>query len=126
MSFELPYGPWRYMHLMNPDLPDHETDFSRIGLAPHGRAWVMINEAWPSDQGGSRRRPPSPMALVQVKTHDPFRLGQNHQILAYGYELDGNDLQILVYDPNTPDDDWTRDHAEHRQIRSTRPRWATP
>jgi len=106
MSFELPYGPWRYLHLMNPDLPDHETDFSRIGLAPHGRAWEMINISWPAIRATLDAGRLAPMALVQVKTHDPFQLGENHQILAYGYELDGNDLQIFVYDPNLADDDW--------------------
>jgi Repeat of unknown function (DUF346) len=105
MSFELPQGPWVYLNLMNPDVPDHETDFSRIGLAPHGRAWVMINQAWPAIRADLDAGHPSPIALVTIKTHDPFKLGENHQVLAYGYELDGSDLQILVYDPNYPDDD---------------------
>jgi hypothetical protein len=105
MSFELPFGPYKYMNLMNPDLPDHETDFSRIGLAPHGRAWVMINEAWPLIRADLDAGKPSPMALVQVKSHDPFKMGQNHQILAYGYDLNGTDLQLLVYDPNDPNND---------------------
>jgi Repeat of unknown function (DUF346) len=107
MSFELPYGPWHYIHLMNPDLPDHETDLSRIGLAPHGRAWEMINGAWPRIRADLDAGRLAPMALVTIKTHDPFQMGENHQILAYGYELDGRDLQIFVYDPNFPDDDWT-------------------
>ncbi len=106
MSFELPFGPWRYMNLMNPDLPDHETDLSKIGLAPHGRAWQMINVEWPRIRADLDADRLAPMALVLVKTHDPFRLGENHQILAYGYELDDHDLQIFVYDPNVPDDDW--------------------
>jgi len=28
-------------------------------------------------------------------------LGHNHQVLAYGYELDSSQLMIKVYDPNT-------------------------
>ena len=105
MSFDLPVGPWQYLNLMNPDLPDHETDASRIGLAPHGRAWVMVNEAWPAIRADLDAGRLSPLALVCVKSHDPFKLGLNHQILAYGYELDGTDLRILVYDPNNPDRD---------------------
>jgi hypothetical protein len=105
-SFEIPFGPWRYLHLMNPDLPDHETDLSRIGLAPHGRAWEMIIAEWPRIRADLDAGRLAPMALVQVKTHDAFRMGENHQILAYGYELDGHDLKLFVYDPNSPDDDW--------------------
>jgi len=29
-------------------------------------------------------------------------MGQNHQVLAYGYKLDGSDLTIHLYDPNFP------------------------
>jgi hypothetical protein len=46
-SFNLPLGLPKYRHLMDPNLPDHETSLSNLGLAPHGRAWVMINEEWP-------------------------------------------------------------------------------
>jgi hypothetical protein len=105
MSFELPYGPWVYMNLMSPALPDHETDLSRAGLAPHGRAWVMINEAWPAIRADIDAGRLSPMALVTIKSADAFKLGENHQVLAYGYELDGDDLRIRVYDPNSPNDD---------------------
>jgi len=38
-SFNLPFGPVRYLEEMNPLLPDGEAVWSRLGLAPHGRAW---------------------------------------------------------------------------------------
>lgn len=101
-SFNLPGGPMTYLHLMNPDLPDHETWFSNAGLAPRGRAWVMIMQEWPkikADLDGGRL---APMALIRVKDHDPSKMGQNHQVLAYGYTLTGNDLVINIYDPNFP------------------------
>jgi hypothetical protein len=104
-SFNLPGGPVRYMYLMNPTLPDHETVMSTVGLAPHGRAWVMINEEWPKIQADLDSGYPSPMGLVSIKSADPFQMGQNHQVLAYGYELDGTDLAICVYDPNYPNHD---------------------
>lgn len=44
-SFNLPFGPGVYLTLMNPALPDHETWIEPLG---HGRAWRMINEAWPA------------------------------------------------------------------------------
>ena len=36
------------------------------------------------------------------------QLGQNHQVLAYGYDLAGSSLTLDVYDPNAPDDDTSR------------------
>jgi hypothetical protein len=104
-SFDLPGGPAKYMHLMNPALPDHETDFSRAGLAPHGRAWVTIVEEWPLIRADLDRGVLSPMAFIRVKSHDPFQMGENHQILAYGYDLSWPILTIHVYDPNYPDRD---------------------
>ncbi len=104
-SFNLPGGPLTYLHLMNPDLPDHETWFSNAGLAPRGRAWVMIMQEWPKIKADLDRGRLSPMALIHVKDRDPFKMGQNHQVLAYGYTLNGNDLVINLYDPNHPGDD---------------------
>jgi hypothetical protein len=98
-------GPFTYMHLMHPGLPDHETDASNVGLAYRGRAWVAINEQWPkikADIDGGRL---SPIALVTVKTLNPMEMGNNHQVLVYGYDLDGTDLVIRIYDSNNPDDD---------------------
>jgi hypothetical protein len=39
---------------------------------------------------------------VKVKSLDPFQLGENHQVLAYGYDLDGGRLTLHIYDPNWP------------------------
>src|SRR5262249_47984605 len=101
-SFNLPAGPVKYVHLMNPDLPDHETWLSNAGLAPHGRAWVMIVEEWPKIKADLDQGRLSPLALIRVKTHDVFQMGKNHQVLAYGYDLNGTALKIYVYDPNHP------------------------
>jgi hypothetical protein len=53
------------------------------------------------DQVGSSGRL-SPLALIRVKALDVFQMGNNHQVLAYGYDLNGNDLTIYIYDPNYP------------------------
>ncbi len=103
--FKLPAGPVTYMSLMNPDVPDHETDLSRFGLAPHGRAWTMIDGEWPGIKADIDNGRLSPIALISVKSKDPLQMGQNHQVLAYGYDLDGTDLSIRIYDPNFPNDD---------------------
>lgn len=99
----LPPGPTRYMYLMNPTLPDHETWASSVGLLPHGRAWVMVREEWPRIRADIDANRLSPIGLVRIKTLDPFQMGHNHQVLVYGYDLTDNQLVLHVYDPNEPD-----------------------
>jgi hypothetical protein len=101
-------GPMTYLYLMQPTLPDHETWFSQVGLAPHGRAWVMINSEWPKIKGDIDSGHLSPLALVTLKSFDPTQLGENHQVLAYGYDLKGSLLTLHVYDPNFHDDNTVR------------------
>lgn len=101
-------GPMTYLYLMQPTLPDHETWFSQWGLAPHGRAWVMINSEWPKIKGDIDSGHLSPLALVTLKTFDPTQLGENHQVLVYGYDLKGSLLTLHVYDPNFHNDDTVR------------------
>src|SRR5205085_10747703 len=76
-----------------------------LNLAPRGRACVGIVESWPQIRADIDANRLSPIALIEVKSHDPFEMGKNHQVLAYGYELDHSDLAIRVYDPNFPDRD---------------------
>nr|WP_295863780.1 hypothetical protein [uncultured Chitinophaga sp.] len=104
-SFNLPGGIATYMMLMNPALPDHETDMSKLGLAPRGRAWRMIKDEWPKMKRKLDSNQLVPLALVQTKSLNPFDLGKNHVVLVYGYELDGSDLSLRIYDPNHPDVD---------------------
>ena len=99
-SFDLPTGVLRYLKLMSPTLPDHETRFSRLGLLPHGRAYAMIRQEWPLIRADIDAGHPSPLGLVTIKSHYPGDLGENHQVLCYGYRLDGDRLELLVYDPN--------------------------
>jgi hypothetical protein len=107
-SFDLPLGPARYLKLMSPLLPDGESLWSRLGLAPHGRAWRMINEEWPRVRRDIDEGHPSPLGLVRVKSHDPLDLKRNHQVLAYGYELSERTLTLHLYDPNHPGRDDVR------------------
>ncbi|GEM_PF-2303666 len=107
-SFNLlsvPPGPLKYYNLMSPSLPDGETWASKKGLAPRGRAWVMIKEEWPKIKADLDQDHLSSLGLIQVRSDDPFKMGENHQVLAYGYELDHDDLTLHIYDPNCPDKD---------------------
>jgi hypothetical protein len=98
-------GPATYMWLMDPALPDHETVASNNGFAPRGKAWVMVHDTWPRIQSDIDTNVLSPVALVEVVSLDPTKMGHNHQVLAYGYDLDGTDLSIRIYDPNRNDND---------------------
>jgi hypothetical protein len=104
-SFNLPFGPAKYLELMSPLLPDGETTWSRLGLAPRGRAWRMIRQEWPAIRAEIDGGHPCPLGLVRVKSSDPLELKRNHQVLAYGYDLEGTDLELRLYDPNRPKDD---------------------
>ena len=51
---------------------------------------------------------PSPLGLIKVKSSDPWQLKHDHQVLAYGYDLDDGMLALRVYDPNRPGRDDVR------------------
>lgn len=104
-SFDLPLGPGRYLELMNPALPDGDGTMSRLGIGPRGRARRMITEQWPMIRTDIEGGHPSTLGLVRVKSWNPVDLKLNHQVLAYGYRLQGSLLTLRVYDPNRPGDD---------------------
>jgi hypothetical protein len=101
-SFDLPLGPACYIKLMNPILGDGETVWSQLGLAPRGRVWRMAREEWPRIRAEIDGGHPCPLGFVRVVSTDPVDLKENHQVLAYGYELDAERLTLLLYDPNRP------------------------
>jgi hypothetical protein len=101
-SFNLPSGPVRYLDLMNPVLSDGETILSRLGWLPHGRAWRMVRDEWPKVREEIDGGHPSPLGLIKVKSVDPRQLKEDHQVLAYGYDLTGSNLRLRLYDPNKP------------------------
>ena len=104
-SFDLPEGPMRYLELMNPLLPDHETELTETGLAPRSRAWVMIVGEWPKIKADLDGGHVTPIGLIKVKSASLSDLGFNHHVLAYGYDLEGDDLTIHLYDPDCPNND---------------------
>jgi hypothetical protein len=104
-SFDLPGGPVRYLDLMNPALSDGDGWLARLGLAPHGRAWRMIVQEWPKIRADIDSGRPSPLGVVRIKSFNPFDLKHDHQVLAYGYTVDGEELTLRIYDPNWPDRD---------------------
>jgi hypothetical protein len=101
-SFDLPnLGFMRYYEWML--TPDGNASWPPL-LTRQGVAWKTIVEEWPA-----RIRPELDagrlccLGLVTVAGTNPADLGRNHQVLAYGYDVDGaGGLTLRIYDPNTP------------------------
>ena len=45
------------------------------------------------------------VGLVRSRGLDPRKLTQNHQVLAYGYEVTDDTIRLRLYDPNWPNRD---------------------
>jgi hypothetical protein len=99
-SFNLPLGIGRYLELMEPSFPD-----ASPGYGLPGRSSVMLHDEWPQIKADLDAGHPVPLGLVKVISDQPENLGKNHQVLAYGYDLDGTSLTIWLYDPNYPNRD---------------------
>ena len=99
-SFDLPFGIVQYVELMNPRYPDGVSTAGRFGMTPYGRAWRMIRQEWPSIKGKIDSGQACPLGLVLIKSADLTQLGQNHQVMAYGYDVQDDELTLYIYDPN--------------------------
>jgi len=111
-SFDLPLGPTKYLDFMS--APDGDIGIPVLSWLvkrwTRGTAWRTIHDEIPrilADLDAGRL---SCLGLVCARGINPMDLGQNHQVLAYRYERNGNLLRIGVYDPNRPGrDDVTLD-----------------
>ncbi|HEX8100028.1 MAG TPA: hypothetical protein VF660_07500 [Actinomycetota bacterium] len=99
-SFDLPSGPIRYLTWTA--LPESDT---RWGL--RGLAWRSVRNEWPKVKRDLDRGVLAPLGVVRLRSLKPWKVGQNHQLLAYGYDLDERPGRVFlqVYDPNHPDAD---------------------
>lgn len=103
-----PLGAGTYQTLMN------SANTKKWGQVKESRNEVMRDE-WenrikPALDGDTL----CPLGLIRVNTHGNIfktglnRIGENHQVLAYGYTRSGDTIEIYVYDPNAPNDDEMR------------------
>ena len=104
-SFDVPMGVWNYVELMNPKFPNFRKRNSRLGIEPESRAWRMVRQEWPIIKRKLDTGQPCPLGLIRIISNDITRLGEHHQVLAYGYDLVENDLTLFIYDPNYHHDD---------------------
>lgn len=97
-SFDLPNGPIKYYDWMT--TADHNT-WLKTGLSHR-----TILEEWPKIKDDLDHDRLSCLGLVTIFSLNPGDMGDNHQVLAYGYDLSADNILILrVYDPNSPGDD---------------------
>jgi hypothetical protein len=98
-SFDLPVGAAKFYLWMA--LPDADGPFGLRGVRTRtfAQEWAKVRRDLEAGQ-------PSPLGLIRTRSLDPIALGANHQVLAYGYDLDEDGrLAIQVYDPNHSGDD---------------------
>lgn len=96
----LPLRFWRLAALH----PDPPARLSRVlGLAPRGT--LAIRNEWPRLRAEIDAGRLAPLGLIRTAGRSPFSLGQNHQVLAWGYRVDRYELALRLYDPNWPDRD---------------------
>ena len=108
-SWHLPAGVAQYYHWMN--LPDGDSTVQVLGrtvTAQHGLSYLTIEQQWPQVKASIDTGVPAALGVVTVASANPAQLGENHQVLAWGYEVAGTHVTVRVYDPNTgPADDVT-------------------
>jgi hypothetical protein len=105
-SWHVPAGVAQYYQWMS--LPDGDAGFSAFGkkvVVERGLAWRTIKVQWPQIKRDLDRGLGAPLGLVTTASHQPKDLGLNHQVLAYGYSIDGRRVTVRVYDPNRGQDD---------------------
>ncbi len=99
-SWDVPGGVLKYVRWMA--TPDGD-----VGVSPfvvRGVTWMTLHSEWPHIKDDLDAGRLCPIGLVTVAGVNVKALGNNHQVLAYGYELDADRLTLHVYDPNTRHD----------------------
>jgi hypothetical protein len=108
-SFDGGRVPLRFYSLALPIRPVREAGWARglghLGIDLHSRTWVMLNREWPRVRRLLDAGRLVPLGLVRSIAWNPANLARDHQVLAWGYDLDGERLTLHLYDPNWPLDD---------------------
>jgi hypothetical protein len=65
------------------------------------------------------------IGLVRAIDRDPRKLSSNHQVVVYGYHLEGSQVTLRVYDPNWPGEEVTLGFDAGDPNGSIRPTYST-
>jgi hypothetical protein len=102
-SWRMPFGVARYYYWMT--VPDDDTP-RRLGPRRRGLRSRTVGRQWPRIKALLEAGEPVALGIVTVASVNPLQLGHNHQVLAYACQIEGNDVTLRVYDPNSgPADD---------------------
>ncbi len=91
--------PLRFLSLMSPLRPKREGPLPGLD---DSRTYVMVHDEWPVIKARLDSGSLVMIGLVKTVSADPRKLNHNHQVLAYGYDLQGTALKLLILDPNYP------------------------
>jgi hypothetical protein len=92
--------PLRYLDLQA-FRPDPPTGMARI-LGRELPRVDAVRVEWPRIRAGLAAGTPVVVGLVRAAGSSPWRLTQNHQVLAWTFEETPDAITIGVYDPNHP------------------------
>ena len=95
-SFDIPADFLRCLDWMCPARPWR--DFGTI----QGRWERTVHEEWPRVKADIDSGHPSSLGLIHTLSWSPCDIGKNHQVLAWGYDIEGSRLTLKVCDPNHP------------------------
>jgi hypothetical protein len=96
-SFDIIGGGWRFLAYSSPLYPNGDEGVGQFVGLFLGRSWISYREQWPRIQDDIDAGRLSPLGLIQT---DNLDVGDNHQVLAYGYRKSGQMVRLYVYDPN--------------------------
>jgi hypothetical protein len=96
-SFDVGGRGYRWLAYSSPHYPNGDEGVIQIAGLAKGRSWISYREEWPRIQDDLDAGRLSPVGLVRT---DNLDIGSNHQVLAYAYEKSGQEVKLLVYDPN--------------------------
>lgn len=100
-SWNLPFGVLRYYDWQRRPAASRFVVGERV-LSGVTRLTV---EGWAEIRSLLDAGVPAALGLVNPHSFDPRHLPRNHQVLAWGYGVEGDELAVNVYDPNWPGDD---------------------
>lgn len=94
-SFHLPWGVARIYQWMG--RPDAARTHPKSTVP-----FLTTQKEWPKIRAELDAGRPAPLVLIKTDSRSPFDLGHNHQVLATGYEADGDAVRVTLYEPNYP------------------------
>ncbi len=90
-SWDVPTGPTRYV------------------MGMEGPEGTLVRETfsteWPAIQASIDGGSLVCLGIIEVRTNDVTQIGNNHQVLVWGYETSGTLVTLKLYDPNHHDED---------------------